>query len=151
MEEKKEVTLEKAQELMRFLQGEDVKGFTFRDKPELTPEQAFAVIYYLQEKLGVIPETYEMCDHCHELYDSDSEGTAAENGHFCYMCTEYAEGEEDMDFDTEWKPVVTINNLQIRYHEIYKYTVWTPDGRCLEDRMTREQAEKFCIETEDFV
>lgn len=32
-----------------------------------------------------------------------------------------------------------------------KCSVWTPDGRCWEDRMTLEQAEAFCQKTKDFV
>ena len=44
-----------------------------------------------------------------------------------------------------------INNLTIRYTELYQYAVWTPDGRCLDDRMTLEQAEDFCKNTKDFL
>lgn len=32
-----------------------------------------------------------------------------------------------------------------------KYSVYTPDGRCLEDRMTLEQAEDLCKNTKDFL
>lgn len=68
------------------------------------------------------------------------------------------------------KKVKQINNLVIKYREIEKidstaigdhvteynpplqdYSVWTPDNRCLEDRLTLEQAEEFCKETLDFV
>lgn len=47
-----------------------------------------------------------------------------------------------------------INNLEIRYKEMYhshNYSVWVKDGRCLEDRMTLEQAEEFCKNTKDFL
>ena len=46
---------------------------------------------------------------------------------------------------TKWN-----NNLCV-YTEEYQYSVWTPDGRCWEDRMTLEQAEEFCRNTKDFV
>ena len=49
------------------------------------------------------------------------------------------------------KKIKQINNLIIRYTEEYQYSVWTPDGRCWEDRMTLEQAEEFCRNTKDFV
>lgn len=49
------------------------------------------------------------------------------------------------------KRIKQINNLVIRYTEFYKYSVWTPDGRCWADRMTLEQAEDFCKDTKDFV
>lgn len=49
------------------------------------------------------------------------------------------------------KKIKQINNLIIRYTDIYKYSVWTPDGRCWEDRMTLEQAETFCKNTKDFI
>lgn len=44
-----------------------------------------------------------------------------------------------------------INNWIIRYTEIYQYSVWSPDGRCYEDRLTLEQAENYCKENTDFV
>ena len=49
------------------------------------------------------------------------------------------------------KKIKQINNLVIYYTEMYHYAVWTPDGRCLDDRMTLEQAENFCKEVTDFV
>ena len=49
------------------------------------------------------------------------------------------------------KKIKQINNLIIRYTEIYQYAVWTNDGRCLDDRLTLEQAEQYCRETKDFI
>lgn len=51
----------------------------------------------------------------------------------------------------EGKKIKQINNLTIRYTETYQYAVWTPDGRCWEDRLTLEQAEDFCRNTKDFI
>ena len=48
------------------------------------------------------------------------------------------------------KKIKQINNLVIYYTEMYHYAVWTPDGRCLDDRMTLEQAENYCKEVTDF-
>lgn len=44
-----------------------------------------------------------------------------------------------------------INNLTIRYTEACQYAVWSPDGRCLGDRLTLEQAIVFCNHTKDFL
>ena len=49
------------------------------------------------------------------------------------------------------KFIKQINNLKIYYTEIYQYAAWSPDGCCLEDRMTLEQAEEWCENTRDFV
>jgi len=49
------------------------------------------------------------------------------------------------------KRIKQINNLIIRYTELYQYAVWTQDGRCLEDRMILGQAEEFCKNTTDFI
>ena len=49
------------------------------------------------------------------------------------------------------KKIKQINNWIIRYAELYQYSVWSPDGKCMEDRLTLEQAEEFCRENTDFV
>ena len=49
------------------------------------------------------------------------------------------------------KKIKQINNLVIRYTEELQYSVWTPDGRCWEDRLTLAQAEEFCRCNKDFV
>lgn len=54
--------------------------------PNLTDEQAFLVIYVLQEVYGLIPDTYEQCSHCGELYDSDEEGQCYEDENYCDGC-----------------------------------------------------------------
>lgn len=56
--------------------------------PKLTDEQAFLVIYALQEVYGFIPDTYEKCSSCGNLYDSDEEGTVgADGGNYCDLCS----------------------------------------------------------------
>ena len=51
------------------------------------------------------------------------------------------------------KRIKQINNLVIRYTELYQYAVWVMGkyGKCLEDRMTLKQAEEFCRSTKDFL
>lgn len=52
----------------------------------MTDEQAFLVIYVLQEVYGIIPDTYEQCSHCGKLYDSEDEGKCYEEENYCDEC-----------------------------------------------------------------
>lgn len=64
------------------------------------------------------------------------------------------------------KKIKQINNLVItqdttkainwfgeaRFNPNYgKYSVWTPDGRCIEDGLSLKQAEEFCKNTKDYI
>lgn len=94
------LTFEQAKELYDFLRGEadvDVQSLNkicvnFKDTelftqkahlPKLTDEQAFLVIYALQEVYKMIPDHFEMCSYCGELYDSDEEGGAYDEKNYC--------------------------------------------------------------------
>lgn len=69
------ITLEQAQEFMDFLTGDAIpEGFTFQHPPTLTQVQAFSVVYYLQEYLDVMPDTFEMCQVCKSLFDTTEGG-----------------------------------------------------------------------------
>ena len=69
-----------------FLQGKNLEVGI--ESPEITAEQAFRVIYYLQEHLPVIPDTIEQCSKCDELYDSHISGDVCDGceKHFCNQC-----------------------------------------------------------------
>ncbi|OPY59158.1 MAG: hypothetical protein A4E55_00375 [Pelotomaculum sp. PtaU1.Bin035] len=85
-----DITLEQVEKLYRFLQGEVPDGFDIKAMPNLSPDQAFSVIYYLQEGMRVLPDSYEKCrvEGCNELYDSDAEGCMAMlcEAHYELMC-----------------------------------------------------------------
>lgn len=54
------------------------------------------------------------------------------------------------------KNVMMINRLRIKYDKkadslSEAYSVWTPDGKCWEDRLTLDQAVAYCQDTKDFV
>ena len=49
------------------------------------------------------------------------------------------------------KYIKQINNLKIYFTEAYQYTVWTPDNKCWEDRMSLEEAELYCARCKDFL
>lgn len=84
------ITLEQVQELFDFLQGTIPEGIRLGrgHKPRLTRNQAWTVIWYLQEHLGVLPDHYEKCHRrgCDsDLFDSWGEGCGAL---WCENCAE---------------------------------------------------------------
>lgn len=69
------IELEAVQKFYEWLQGgTGPDGICFRGNPKITADEAFSVIYYLQEELKVIPDNYEQCRECKCLYDSYEEG-----------------------------------------------------------------------------
>jgi len=70
-----EITLEQVRELYEMLQGQALpEGWHMAEQPQLTPGAAFAVIWFLQERLRVIPDHYERCKNCDEVFDTDYGG-----------------------------------------------------------------------------
>ena len=65
-----EITQEKIEELYRFLQGELPKGIHIKHPPKLSSRKAFRVIWFLQEVTGVLPDRYERCKTCGDIFDS---------------------------------------------------------------------------------
>lgn len=84
--------LDDANDLYLWLQNNyydpDMPYFITKFQPGLSAEEAFAVIYYLQEKFQIISETYEQCDMCGRLYDSEEEGILVDDTgkHYCNDC-----------------------------------------------------------------
>lgn len=62
--------------------------------PKLTDEQAFLVLYILQEIYHMIPDTFEICNACKELYDSDIEGTIVDDYYYCDDCARLVEHDD---------------------------------------------------------
>jgi len=85
--------IEQVQEFYEFLQGnrrETVPRsgtgkitWNPEDMPKLSKEQAFAIIYYLQEALYTMPDHYEKCRICGDLFDGDKDGCM---GGYCDEC-----------------------------------------------------------------
>lgn len=53
-------SFEERLELYKWLQGEKMEGYEINNQPKLNKEQAFAVIYMLQEAYGFIPYSFEI-------------------------------------------------------------------------------------------
>jgi len=81
-----ELTIEQTEELYKFLQGEAPDGYNIENPVKLTSEQAFGVIWFLQERYRIIPDRYEQCNKCKEIFDSYSEGIYAKDGSACECC-----------------------------------------------------------------
>lgn len=82
------LTLEAAQQLYRFLQGAPLEQIQCRHAPKLSRSAAFSVIYVLQEEFHLIPDTYEKCTRCGELFDMTQGGEHVEGTErfYCDFC-----------------------------------------------------------------
>ena len=71
-----DISIEQVQEFYEWLQGENCpEQLHFEKKLNLSEEQAFSIIYFLQEHLKILPDNYERCCKCGCIYDSYVEGT----------------------------------------------------------------------------
>jgi len=60
--------------LYKYLKGEELPEGVTCKMPKLSPNEAFSVIWFLQEILHVLPDNIEQCDECKELFDTDCSG-----------------------------------------------------------------------------
>lgn len=82
-----EITFEQVELLYQFLQGNQVGTIHCESMPHLSEDEAFSVIYYLQEGLEVLPDRIEQCLSCKTLIDDYCEGYYKEDvGHYCDNC-----------------------------------------------------------------
>lgn len=65
-------------EFARYLMGEVPEGVKTR-KLRLSRTAAMSVIWFLQEVTGALPNNFEMCCVCGEMYDDASEGCHKDN------------------------------------------------------------------------
>lgn len=67
--------LEQVEELMDMLTGKCLpEGMVIKHKPILSRKQAFSIIWFLQEYMNILPDNFEMCHICGELFDAHSGG-----------------------------------------------------------------------------
>ena len=84
-QERHEDELEAVQKFHRFLQGEIPDGVTLGCKiRKMNAKQAMAVVWFLQECCYLIPDNYEMCHTCKDIYDSYSGGHYDEKTGWCH-------------------------------------------------------------------
>lgn len=80
-----EISLEDVDKFYRYLQGEVPPELSIKNPVKLSPQKAFKVIYYLQEIMYLLPDRYERCITCNELFDADNEGSS-KGGMHCDYC-----------------------------------------------------------------
>ena len=66
-----DITQEQIEQFYRFLKGEVPTGLYMKCSPKLSSRNAFRVIYYLQEVLCVLPDKFERCKTCGDIFDSE--------------------------------------------------------------------------------
>lgn len=80
------ISLDVARQLYDFLRGgPPPDGICLRSRPRLSASAAFSVLYVLQEGYRMVPDTFEQCYRCHDLFDSDEGGYYCEKTgrHYC--------------------------------------------------------------------
>ena len=83
-----------------FLKGDVPETITLQKPLNLSDEDAFLIIWYLQEHFPIIPDNIEKCDNCNTIYDTYSGGYYSEDGNeighfFCSVCVDLAPYDED--------------------------------------------------------
>lgn len=84
--------LDRTQEIFDFLQGKVPESVRIpkADRPTLTPEQAWTVIWFLGNAYYEVPDFIERCEICGDLFDSNKGGSCLDFGkppyHFCGDC-----------------------------------------------------------------
>jgi hypothetical protein len=59
--------------------------------PKVSLDMAGNIIWFLSEVLKIIPDTYEICDICEDIYNSDMMSYYETNGkHYCSSCEDDA-------------------------------------------------------------
>lgn len=91
MSTEKEIGIEQVQEIYDMLTGRALpEGISLGrgNAPKLTEKKAFAVIWFLQEHLRILPDHIERCDECGDLFDTHRQGDYDEKSgkHWCGNC-----------------------------------------------------------------
>lgn len=82
-------SLEQISEFYEYLQGKSIpNGFSLSGQPKLTAKKAYQIIYVLQEGMRIIPDTYEQCWSCKNLFDTHCGGLywESKSRHYCEGC-----------------------------------------------------------------
>ncbi len=91
--------IEKVKELYDFLTGGTPEGMFFNktSKPKMSHKKAFAVIYYLQEHLNIIPDYFELCWNCRDIFNTETDGIywKSKGRYYCGGCTHLVPGNYD--------------------------------------------------------
>ncbi len=68
------IKIDNVEEFHSFMTGINPKGLYVDPPLNLSRENAMTIIWYLQEHLRIIPDNYEMCSECGQIFDSNFDG-----------------------------------------------------------------------------
>jgi hypothetical protein len=74
-----ELTIEQVQEFYDYLKGEFMPNEFIIESQKLSKNKAQSILYILQEYFHIMPNTFEICENCDNLFDTGNEG-------FCHDC-----------------------------------------------------------------
>ena len=92
MSEQNNKDLKLTEELFEFLQGKMPEGTKVprKERPKLTPDQAWTVIWYLGNQYWQVTDRVERCEVCGDLFHTWQGGGCLDYGkapyHFCASC-----------------------------------------------------------------
>jgi len=82
-----EVTIEQVEQFISMLTGGELENLILVEQPKLSKRAAFCVVYYLQEEMRIIPDTFEMCMDCEDIFDAQyGYIRQSDNAHICPDC-----------------------------------------------------------------
>jgi hypothetical protein len=70
---------------------EEISIDTDSKPPRMNAQQAYAVVFYLQEVIGLVPDSYELCARCQNIFDFDNEGMYLDDGYWHEQSEYYIE------------------------------------------------------------
>ncbi len=72
----KEIHDKDIEQFFEMLKGGNLpQGILMTDQPTLNTREAFSILWYIQEHLGLLDSRYELCDNCESLFNSHSQGS----------------------------------------------------------------------------
>ena len=101
-----EEAMDTIKQLFGFLQGEVPEGYEIKDShvPHLSPDQAWTVVWYMQELHYQLSDAIERCDVCGELFDTDSEGAYLDYGDAPYLFCPNCQNTEEFSAKQKQEP-----------------------------------------------
>lgn len=76
--------------------GNPPNGFVLPEWKPLEPRQAMTIIYVIQEFLGALPDTWDMCSNCKRFFNTEPEFYIGDEkfGMFCENCAHLGESKK---------------------------------------------------------
>ncbi|MFH1634880.1 MAG: hypothetical protein ABIG63_12865 [Chloroflexota bacterium] len=134
------MSLEKVEELMDMLTDNCLpEGMRIKHQPQLSRKQAFSIVWFLQEHMGVLPDNIEMCGICGNLFDADSGGFVVDG----------------TDVPDDWQENIGVTKEILQQNDGAKfcsqqceYEFWQNVAKMLDDELTATKEAHLCAKLE---